>query len=396
MKRIAWYTTIIIATLAVVFLLWQFRLAIILFIFSLVVASVLRPIVDSLAAHRIARGWALAMTYFLVVIFILALVLFIGGPILTEVRGFMHDLPKTYEQVHSTWLKGSWLQQTIALNFPDFNNLLSSFSASESGAFIQSLLGVTRKTLELAGDIVIVFFLSIYWNADEEHFKRLWLSLLPSKTRVRWRKIWQNLDKELGAYLRSELIQSVLTLILLSIGYQVIGLQYPLLIAFFAALSWLIVWFGGFAAITLAFLVGFTISPITGVVTALFTFLILTFLEFIVQPRLFNHAWISSLLLLIMVVFMVSEYGIFGFVFAPPLAAAVQILGRQLLTPPQAPVVPSSASPVVGIDILRDRLNAIQTNISQNSESTFPEIQNLVQRLEKLLEEAKQEEPFID
>ena len=168
------------------------------------------------------------------------------------------------------------------------------------------------------------------------------------------------------------------------------------MIAFFAALSWLIVWFGGFAAIVLAFLVGFAVSPLTGVVTALFTLLILTFLEFVVQPRLFNHAWVSSLLLLITVVFMVSQYGVFGFVFAPPLAAAVQILGRQLLAPPQTAVVPSTAPPVVGIDILRDRLNAIQTNISQNSESASPEIQSLVVRLDKLLEEAKQEEPFVD
>ena len=153
MKKIAWYTSIILATLAVVFLLWQFRLAVILFVSSLVVASVLRPIVDSIAAHKVARGWALALTYFLVVIFILALVLFIGGPILSEARGIMRDLPKTYEQIHTAWLKGSWLQHTIALNFPDFNHLFNSFSTTVSGAFIQSLLSVTRRTLELAGDI---------------------------------------------------------------------------------------------------------------------------------------------------------------------------------------------------------------------------------------------------
>jgi len=396
MRRLAWYTAMALATLAGIFLVWQFRVAVILFVLSLAVASVLRPMVDALASHRIPRGWALTITYVVVVIFIAGLLLFIGGPILAEGQGIAHDLPKAYESLQAAWLKGSWLQHTIAASFPKYNDLVRSFSGSESAVFFQSVLSITQRTLEWGSDIIIVFFLSIYWSADEDHFKRLWLSLLPSKIRTRSREMWQTLDKEVGAYLRSELIQAVLTLILLSIGYQVIGLKYPLLLAFFGALSWLIVWFGGFAATVVAFFAGFMLSLLTGVATGLFTVAVLAFLEFIVQPRLLNHAWISSLLLLIMVLFMVSEYGIIGFIFAPPLAAVVQILGRQLIFAPPAPTVSIEAPPVVLIDVLRERLSGIEVNLSRNSESARPEIQSLVERLDQLLDHAKQEEPFTD
>lgn len=396
MKKLAAYTSIAIATLAVVFLLWQFRLAVFLFFLSLVMASILRPMVNSLVAHKIPRGWALTITYFVLLLIIVAFLVFIGGPILSEVQGIAQSLPKTYENLHTAWLKGPWLEHTIAVNVPDFNNLTQSISKSEAGAFLKSILSITQSTFDLGADIVIIIALSIYWSADEEHFKRLWLSLLPPRIRTRSRDIWQNLDREMGAYLRSELIQTILTLVILSIGYQVIGLRHPLLIALFGALSWLMVWFGSFLAIVLAFLAGLMISPLIGGVTALFTVVVLAFLEFVVQPRLFNRAWVSSLLLLIVVLLMVSEFGIFGFIFAPPIAAVAQILGKQLLLPPAPASLPQAAPPVVKVDILRERLDALQIHTSQNPEAVSPEVQNLMARLEKLIDRTKQEEPFID
>ncbi len=366
MKRLAWYSAIVLATLTLLLVFWEFRLAIGLFLISLVVASVLRPVVDSLSSHKVPRGLALTFTYMGVVIFLVALIFFMVGPLMIELQGLASDLPKTYQQVHSAWLNGSWLQRTIATNFPDFNKFLNSLPGGQLNIVLQSFMNITRTTLELGSDVIIVFALSIYWSADEEHFKRLWLSLLPSPVRIRSREVWQNLEKEVGAYLRSELIQSFLTLILLAIGYRVIGLRYPLLLAFFGALSWLIVWFGGLAAAILAFAAGLSISLGMALLTLLFTIGVFLFLELVIQPRLLQHVWISSLLMIIMVVFMVSEFGIIGFIFAPPFAAMVQILGRQIIYPPSISTVPIEAPPVIQIDALKDRLNTIQLSLPQS------------------------------
>jgi predicted PurR-regulated permease PerM len=396
MKRLAWYVLLVLVVLAGLFFLWQFRLAVFLFILSLVVASILRPMVDSLASHHISRGIALTLTYIGLVILILGFVFFLLGPILAELQGMLKDLPRVYEQLHSTWLEGTWLQHTIAVNFPDLNNLLKSLPGGQWNAMLDNFLVITRTTLELGSDIIIVFALSIYWSADEEHFKRLWLSLLPSEMRVRSREIWSNLDRDVGAYLRSELIQSFLTLVLLGLGYQLLGLRYPLSLALIGALSWLIVWFGGLVAVFVAFVAGLTLGPWMGVITAALTLAVLVFLEFVVQPRLFNHPWFSSLLIIIMVLLLVKEFGLFGFFFAPPLAAVIQILGKQLISPPPAEkTIPIEAPPMVQVDILQERLNSIQAGVPASPDSTTPEVRNLIKRLEDLLERVKQEEPFL-
>ena len=111
------------------------------------------------------------------------------------------------------------------------------------------MLGITLGAFDLLGQLMIVLVLSVYWSADQEHFKRLWLSLLPFERRARARLIWQTLESGLGAYLRSQVIQTVLAVILLGIGYQVLGLQYPVALALIGAIGWLIPWVGVLLAV---------------------------------------------------------------------------------------------------------------------------------------------------
>jgi hypothetical protein len=66
--------------------------------------------------------------------------------------------------------------------------------------------------------------------------------------------VGQNIESEIGAYLRSELIPSLITVIILDIDYQLIGLKYPVLLAAISAVGWLLVWFGGLLAVVPALL----------------------------------------------------------------------------------------------------------------------------------------------
>jgi predicted PurR-regulated permease PerM len=67
MSRVARYTTVILVTLTVLVLLWQIKLAVVLFLLSLVIAAAFRPAIDYLVDHRIPRNIALVLTYLLVI-----------------------------------------------------------------------------------------------------------------------------------------------------------------------------------------------------------------------------------------------------------------------------------------------------------------------------------------
>jgi putative permease len=396
MKRIAWYTGVCLATLTVVFLLWQFRTAIMLFILSLMIAAVLRPMVDFLANHRLPRGLALVITYFAVVAIVVVLGLFLGGSVIAEFNGLVTGLPGSYEQLKTDWLGGSILQQAIAGSLPDSNDLFQIVTGGQWNIFLQHFLGMTLGYLDLLSKITIVFVLSVYWGADQEHFKRLWLSLLPAESRAHWREIWQNIENEIGSYLRSELIQSLLAVVLLGLGYQWIGLKYPVLLALFGAVSWMIIWFGGLGAVLLATLTGFSIGFTTGVLAFLLTIAVLSFLEFVVEPRLYSRQRLSSILLVIMVIILVKQFGMIGFLAAPPSAAVIQIIARQLICPITTASITLEPPPTVQIDILKERLNSVQAMLSDRPEPPSPEIINLIDRLDTLIDRTNQEEIFTE
>jgi predicted PurR-regulated permease PerM len=392
MKRLAWFTLIVLATLTAAVLFWEFRVAVILFILSLAVAAAVRPLVDHIAARGLSRGLALLFTYVLCVGGIIALVMILSGPLLENLQQLTKDLALGYEQLKAQWPYGSSLQRSLAQQLPSVSELSQALTGPQGGAVVQTVLGITLGSFDLLGQLMIVLVLSMYWSADQEHFKRLWLSLLPFEARARAREVWQNIETGFGAYLRSQVIQSVLAIILLGIGYQLLGLNYPIALALIGAISWLIPWVGVLLVVIPAVVVGLSINPVLGLLAAVFAIGVLVFLEYVVEPRLFNRERFSSLLVVIVLLVLSDQYGFIGILVAPPVAAAIQIFAGQLIrSTTLARATPTPIELAQPIGVLQARLTAVQARLAAQTESA-PELINLLDRLTKLIEQATAEE----
>ncbi len=387
MKRLAWFTGVILATFTGALLFWEFRVAVVLLLLSLVIAATVRPLVDWFAARRLPRALALLFTYATCVGFIIALVVILSGPLLTDLQKLTTDVTSGYEQLRREWPNGTLFQKTIAQQLPAATDLYAAITGPQGGALLQTALGFTLGSLDLLGQLLISLVLSIYWSTDQERFKRLWVSLLPFEMRARAREIWQNVETSLGGYLRSQLIQSALALILLGIGYQVLGLKYPAALALIGTIGWLIPWVGVLLALIPAVLIGLAISPALAALAAALTIGVLSFLEFVVEPRLFNRRRFSSLLVVIVVLVLVDQFGLIGILIAPPLAAVIQIFASQLLGATQV-TKPQLAQPA---SALQARLQSVQTLLAGQTESPTPEITSLVDRLTQLILRATHE-----
>jgi hypothetical protein len=121
------------------------------------------------------------------------------------------------------------------------------------------------------------------------------------------------------------------------------------------------------------------------VLAAVYTVLVFALLEFGVEPRLFNRQQYNSLLIALVVLALGEEFGLVGVLLAPPLAAALQILGSHLLVPASTP----AARPVdEQLTVLEERLASVRTLMAQSAAAPTPQVENLVDRLEALLDKA--------
>ena len=385
MKRLAGYTALVLVTLLGGVLLWEFRGVLLLFAFSLAIAAALRPLVD----RQVARGWRRGLSIFLVYALSLglafAIVWSLGPTLLAEVRLLADGFVIQYDRIYLAWPSGTAFQQAVVGLLPPPNELYTAIAGPSGEAILQSVLGVTANVFQGASQLVIVIFLSLYWAIDQARFERLWLTLLPAEQRARAREIWRAIETGVGSYLRSELIQTLLAGFLLGVGYRLLNLDFPALLAVGSALAWLVPWLGVALALAPVVLLGLSSGPLPVLLAALYTILVFVLLEFMVEPRLHNRRQYNSLLLVLVALALGVEFGLVGVLLAPPLAAAIQILGGHLLTPSSTPAV----QPVdEQFTALEERLASVQAMVAQSPGETTPQVVSMLTRLEALLKKA--------
>jgi predicted PurR-regulated permease PerM len=234
--------------------------------------------------------------------------------------------------------------------------------------------------------LLVALFLSVYWSLNQNHFERLWLSLLPAELRKQARHISRAIEYELGAYTRSEVIQSALAVILLAPGYLLLGSPYPALLAVTGGLARLVPVIGSTLALVLPFLLGSLTSTPLGIASVVYTALVLLALQIWVEPRLFKPMQDNPVLTFMILLAMADVFGLLGIVAAPPLSIICQSLWRLLVSERST----DTGSQVID---LRGRYSRLQTTIDEMAGVTPPLVLSSMERLNELIEKA---EPILD
>jgi predicted PurR-regulated permease PerM len=393
MRQLIRHTAIVLLTLSLLIILWQLRQAILLFVLSLAVAAAFRPLIDLLASKNLPRGLALGLSYLSVIAIVILLVFAIGGPFLRDLQQATDNLSLAYQRILAEWPESrSLFQSTIAGQLPELENLYEALSGERGMAVAQAVAGVASGFFEFLSSIVVILILSMYWSGDRVHFERLWLSLLPVEYRTRAREIWREIEQGVGAYIGSELLQSVLAGVLLWVGFRTMGLEYPALLAVVGAFAWLIPWIGAVIAVIPPLFIGLGTSFGLAAVSAFYTILILGIMELVVEPRFFQRNRYSSLWIVLVVIAFAIAFGMVGVILAPPFAAAIQIFFNHYTRTRSLPAdrtgsVTLDEDALRKLDGLKARLAEMQASLANEEAEPAPERINLIKRLDQLIEE---------
>jgi predicted PurR-regulated permease PerM len=251
-------------------------------------------------------------------------------------------------------------------------------------------MGFTMTSATFLGQVFTALMLSIYWSIDQVHFERLWLSLLPVTSRSNAREIWRNIEHDFGSYVRSEVLQSIVAGLLLGLGLWAMGMPYPTVLAIFGALAWLIPWLGGPLAVLPIVITGLTQSIGLGIFAFVFSIGVLLFLELFMEPRFIRRRQrqFSSLLSIILIIALIQPFGLLGFLVAPPLAAAIELIFRYNL---QKKPIPETVQSVEQISVLRGRIIQIREMLARSPDAPDPQTANILNRLETLVDQSDRE-----
>jgi predicted PurR-regulated permease PerM len=385
MRRLTTYAVIVLLTVTALVLLWQFRSAVALFALALVLAAAARPTVDRLTGRRLPRGAAVLLTYGIGLGLVALAILLITNPLITELQALGNRLASTYEQTLPRWAEERPFLQAILAMLPPADELYELIIGAQGELLVRNALGVTRGLFGLASSLVVVLVLSIYWMVDQVRVERLLLSLLPAGRRARAREMWQAVMAGAGAYLRSEYVQSLLALALLSVGYLALGLEFALTLAVIGTIARLIPLLGIVLAPLPVLLSGWSDGWAIAIGATVYCVAVLVALDVVVEPRVLDRSRESPMVTLLVMLALLYEFGVIGLIVAPPLAGAIVILLRWALERGRPQPV---AEPAAHLAELQMQLHLLQVSSAAEDEALAPEVANLLGRLEALMTRA--------
>jgi predicted PurR-regulated permease PerM len=385
-KQLIVIGTAVMTTLLALMVLWQFRVVVIYVLVSLALAATVRPIARSESRHNIVTRLLLILLY-VVSLGIFGLLIVLVGRLLI---GDLQELAQRIS-LQNTWmlpsgLEGGLFQQALERWLPTPDKLFEAIT-SQRQMMLSAVLGFTQGFGGILSAFIVILFLSIYWSINQNHFERLWLSLLPSEQRTHARDIWRMLEHDLGAYIRSEIIQSLLAVLLLGLGYWLLGSPYPALLAVVGAVAWLVPVVGAALAVILPLLLGLLTGAELSLFTVLYTLVVLIALQLWVEPRLLKRKWNNPILTLVILLAMADVFGLPGIMVAPPLSVVCQILWNLLISDRLAP------DTAVQVSDLKERQAHLWVAIKEMDELPPPLVISSMERLTSLLEKA---EPILE
>jgi putative permease len=382
-KQLVVFGTAVMTTLLALVVLWQFRIVVVYVLVSLALAATVRPFLKGWARRGFVTRLALILLC-LVGLGSLGLLIFLVGRFaIGDIQQFAQALSVQGAWRLPQWLEGSSYQQALAAWLPTPDMLFEAVTGEQGQLVLPAILGFTEGIGGIVSAVFVVLFLSLYWSINQIHFERLWLSLLPPELRKHARDIWRTIEHDLGAYIRSEVVQSLLAALLLGLGYWLLGSPYPTLLALIGALAWLIPVVGAVVAVTVALLMGLLTSVQLSLVTALYTLVVLITLQVWVEPRLFRRKWDNPILTLIILLAMADAFGLLGILAAPPLSAVCQILWNLLVSNRLA------SGAAVQVSDLKERQARLRAAIGEMDELPPPLVISSMERLTDLLEKAE-------
>ena len=385
LKRVITSTALVLATMTVLFVLFRLASVVLLFMVSLIVAAALRRSILGLERRRVPRSAAILLWYAVIIGLIAAGVIILGRTLQNELTFGSNTLPRLYDALLTRWkVDGAAWQQSIANRLPNTTALLQAFGESDPADVGFRLLGVTSGVVNVVISLVGILTLTFYWLADQERFERLWLTLLPVNQRAVARGTWRTIETEVGAYVRSEAAQFVLTLTLLWAGFQAVGLPYATILALYASFAQLIPWIG--VPLTLLPLVAlaFIAAPLPVALAAVIVIVVGLAMELLVEPYMSEGAGAHPIVVVVSLLVMADAAGLLGMIVALPLAATLQVTVLALLRASSTARDATADPEFAQLQELRGRAELLHRELPVDSDQRRA-LEGLLGRLDALL-----------
>jgi len=330
LERILRLLQITTAVLAIAFVTWLLGDVLLLIFAAALLAIGLHALTALLSrAAGIKPGWALTIVV-AAILLLLGLGLVWAGPRLA------HEAPQLqYQLLHQiaglhAWLERSSWGSSMLRQLPP-----SLGGSADSPDFMPRVSGIAAGALWSAigavGTLILLTAVALYFAAAPDSYIAGSLRLIPPSRRSRARHILGQVARSLRSWLAGQLLDMLVVGVLIGGGLALLGVPFPFILAFIAALLNFVPYIGALAGAAPAILVAFSQGPQQALSVAALFIVVQTlegnFLSPMIQRRAVDLP--PAVTILAQTTF-AALFGLPGIILATPVAAAILAALREV------------------------------------------------------------------
>lgn len=334
-------TVSFLAILSILIFIWlivKLKPIVVLVVISIVFAAGLAPAVNRLErirmprGHRMPRGLAILLVYIGAVLLVLIAAGLVVVPLVKETVKFSSNLPQYMDSLKD-WLAQMHRHYSF---IPDYAGLVDK-SKSQIDSAGQYVLNSVPAVFGFFGSVIAfvsVGVMTFYMLLTREGIRDSFLSLFPKKQADKMAVTLSHMSLAMGGWLRGQITLALIIGITVSLAMWAIGVPYAAVIGVVGAIGEVIPMVGPVAAAVPAVLISL-FGPTWKIAAVIIFFIILTQTENnILAPKIMQkHVGLSPLMTIVALLSGATLLGIVGALLAIPIAAALQVLIKEVIAP---------------------------------------------------------------
>ncbi|MFJ5554039.1 AI-2E family transporter [Staphylococcus capitis] len=236
-------------------------------IVSLILFYLFNPLVNLMERYRIPRLLGITIIY-VAIVGIITLIVNLLIPIIgSQIEGFIKNSPhylnkitQSVEKITTNSFLSSYMSQVNDWLESAQKKIPSMLSEYFDG-FEPKLASFAEAVSNVGVVIVTTPFILFFMLKDGHRFKDYSTKIMPPKFRKDFHDLLEKMSVQVGSYIQGQIIVSFCIGVLLLIGYSIIGLKYPLVLASIAAVTSVVPYLGPTIAISPAIVIAIITSP---------------------------------------------------------------------------------------------------------------------------------------
>jgi predicted PurR-regulated permease PerM len=304
----------------------------IIILISFFLAAGLNPFVERLEHRGMTRRWAVATVAFGFVIVVAGFVTAIAQPLVEQTSNLINSIPESLtELLHNEQFKR--LDEKY-----DIVERAKSWAANANTAenLAGGLWGFGKMVLTSLFDTLTVIVLTLYFLGSLPNIKEHIYNLFPQTRRARVRLLGDEILSGIGGYVNGALIVASCAGLSSFIFLMILGNDYALPLALVIAFTDLIPMIGATIGAVVVSVVVFFDSPGKALACVIFFLAYQQFENYAVYPRVMSRAVnVPPAMTVIAALVGGALLGVTGALLSIPIAAAVLLILREVVTPRQ-------------------------------------------------------------